>query len=408
MQNLVERLQVFNRDRDPWLLALKYQTMRSDMFAFFRGTCHLFYEDWPANSSLNEAPAVWNCGDFHLNNLGSYKADNRLVYFNINDFDEAALAPCTWDMARLFTCLLISTRLQHLTQANALTLCQSFLEIYARTLVKAHIRTLEEEEVSGFVKDLRLQVKNRNRKAFLDALTVFNGEKRILRIDGKHFTPATEMERAAVVDAVGRWTAKEPAPGFFKVLDVAHRIAGVGSLGVKRYVLLVEGKGSPDQNYLLDLKQEIPSCLYPFLRLPQPQWANQAERVVSIQQWTQVMPPALLAAVELGGEGYVLRELQPREDKVQAESLAAKLERWEEVVRVIAKVLAWDQLHGGGHHGSATAPMLIDFAQTMHWREDLLGYAQYYAAQVEEDYRTFCSAFDSGSFSSQREGRATG
>lgn len=202
MQNLVERLQAFNQGRDPRLLALKYRAMRTDMFAFFRGTCHLFYEDWPANSSLNEAPAVWNCGDFHLQNLGSYKADNRLVYFNINDFDEAALAPSTWDLARLLTCLLISTRLQGLTQANAVTLCNSFLENYARTLVKAHVRTLEEEEVSGFVRDLRLQVKNRNRKGLLDARTLSSGEKRTLRIDGKHFTPATETERAAATAAM--------------------------------------------------------------------------------------------------------------------------------------------------------------------------------------------------------------
>lgn len=396
MRNLVERLQVFNQGRDPQLLTLKYQTMRTDMFGFFRGTCHLFYEDWPANSPLNEAPAVWNCGDFHLGNLGSYKADNRLVYFNINDFDESALAPSTWDLARMLTCLMISTRLQRLTHNNALTLCNFFLETYTQTLVKAHVRTLEEEEVSGFVEDLRLQVKNRNRKAFLEAHTTLSGEKRTLRLDGKHLTPVTGTERTEATAAVERLAAMEPDPGFFKVLDVAHRIAGVGSLGVERYVLLVEGKGSPDQNYLLDVKQELPSSLSPFLQLSQPQWVNQAERVVSIQQWAQVMPPALLAAVNLGGVGYVLRELQPVEDKVQLERLGAKLERWEEVVRVIAKVLAWDQLHGGGHHGSATAPKLKEFAQAMDWQAALLKYAQSYAAQVEEDYRTFCAAFDSG------------
>ena len=108
------------------------------------------------------------------------------------------------------------------------------------------------------------------------------------------------------------------------------------------------------------------------------------------------MPPALLSTVDLGNVSYVLRELQPIEDKVQVERLGAKLERWEEVVRVIAKVLAWDQLHGGGHHGSATARKLREFAQAMDWQAALLKYAQSYAAHVEEDYRTFCSAFDSG------------
>lgn len=400
MQNLVERLQTYNQGRDPAVLALKYQTMRTDVFAFYRGTCHLFYEDWPANSSLNEAPAVWSCGDFHLQNLGSYKADNRLVYFNVNDFDEAALAPYTWDLARLFTCLFITTSMENLTRANALTLCNSFLETYVQTVMKAHVRTLEEEEVTGFVKDLRLQVKNRNRKALLDARTVLTGERRTLRLDGKHHTAVTEAERAEVSAAIEHWAQKEPDPGFFKVLDVAHRIAGVGSLGVTRYVVLVEGKGSPDRNYLLDLKQELPSCLERFLKAPQPRWANQAERAVSIQQWTQVMPPAMLSVVELGDTGYVLRELQPTEDKVQLDSLGAKLERWAEVVQVIAKVVGWDQLFSGGRHGSTAARPLQEFVQTMDWREVLLKYAQDYAAHVEEDYRTFCAAFDSGRFSS--------
>ena len=47
MQNLVERLQVFNQGRDPQLLTLKYQAMRADMFGFFRGTCHLFMKIGP-------------------------------------------------------------------------------------------------------------------------------------------------------------------------------------------------------------------------------------------------------------------------------------------------------------------------------------------------------------------------
>ena len=94
MENLVARIKAFNHGRDPQLIQLKYKAMRPDVFAFYRGTCHLFYEDWPANTSLDNAPPVWICGDLHIQNLGSYKADSRLVYFNINDFDESALAPC--------------------------------------------------------------------------------------------------------------------------------------------------------------------------------------------------------------------------------------------------------------------------------------------------------------------------
>ena len=64
--------------------------MCEDAFAFLRSTCHLFYEDWPADTPLNEAPLAWICGHLHLENFGTFKGDNRLAYFDINDFDEAS------------------------------------------------------------------------------------------------------------------------------------------------------------------------------------------------------------------------------------------------------------------------------------------------------------------------------
>ncbi|TMD46636.1 MAG: DUF2252 domain-containing protein, partial [Chloroflexi bacterium] len=53
MPNLVARIKAFNQGRDPQLIQLKYKAMRPDVFAFYRGTCHLFYENWPANTSLD-------------------------------------------------------------------------------------------------------------------------------------------------------------------------------------------------------------------------------------------------------------------------------------------------------------------------------------------------------------------
>ena len=100
VRDVVERIRSFNQGRDAERLRMKYQRMLASSFAFFRGTCHLFYEDWPAGSPLNSAPPAWICGDLHLENFGTYKGDNRLAYFDINDFDEATLAPCTWDLAR--------------------------------------------------------------------------------------------------------------------------------------------------------------------------------------------------------------------------------------------------------------------------------------------------------------------
>src|SRR4051812_19196136 len=95
-----ERLEAANAGRDPERLNIKYAEMRSDAFAFLRGSCTLFYEDLPIRE-LPPAPRVWCSGDLHLENFGAYKGENRLVYFDLNDFDEACLAPATWDLVRV-------------------------------------------------------------------------------------------------------------------------------------------------------------------------------------------------------------------------------------------------------------------------------------------------------------------
>jgi len=95
------RIDAYNADRIPELVERKYEKMTKDPFVFFRGTAHLFWEDWPsAAHGLDDAPLAWSCGDLHLENFGSYRGENRLAYFDLNDFDDAALAPATRDPAR--------------------------------------------------------------------------------------------------------------------------------------------------------------------------------------------------------------------------------------------------------------------------------------------------------------------
>ena len=394
MNDVVERIQEFNQGRDPQLIQLKYQLMQTDAFAFFRGTCHLFYQDWPTDSPLNQAPAAWICGDLHLQNLGCYKGDNRLVYFNINDFDEAALAPCTWDLARFLTCLLVAAPTLKINEAKALKLCTSFLDVYTKALARGRVRPLDDDNAVGPAKDLLFQIKHRPRAAFLDAHTTKSGSTRKLLINGKETQPVTEAERAEVTGVMQKWGAQQLNPPFFTLLDVAHRIAGIGSLGVERYVLLVEGKGSPDGNYLLDLKAEPASSLQPYLQVHQPDWHSQAERCVDIQQWVQGIPPALLSAVQMDEQSYVLREMQPLEDKVNLKPVAGKLHQLEQLMDVIAKVVAWGQLRSAGRQSAADANELMDFAHSSSgWQKDLLRYAKNYAVRVNEDYKTFRSAY---------------
>ena len=401
MSNVVERIETFNQGRDPHLIGLKYQAMRTDAFAFLRATCHLFYEDWPAQTPLNDAPASWSCGDLHWQNLGSYKGDNRLVYFQVNDFDEAVLAPCTWDLARFLVSILVSAPQLDVKETKAQKLCAYFLDAYTDELAKGRIRSIEENGTTGLVRDLLFQVRTRARKALLDSRTTLTNEGRRLIIDGKRATPANGGEKNAVARLVEEWGAKQHDPRFYHVLDVAHRIAGIGSLGVERYVVLVEGKGSPDHNFLLDLKAATPSSLQPYLTVAQPHWTDEAARVATIQRWIQGNPPALLAAVPLADKFYVLRELQPVEDKINIAPLQGKQDRLEKLLKTVAKVIAWGQVRSAGRQGAANAYDLMHFAQASHWRDSLLDYAHAYAGQVKQDYETFCKAYESGALTPQ-------
>ena len=99
--NIVKRILKANQGRGPERLAMKFLALRSGPFPFLRGTCHLFYERLASSGFGASAPPVWRCGDLHRENFGSCKGDNRRVYFDINDFDEAAPAPATWELVRL-------------------------------------------------------------------------------------------------------------------------------------------------------------------------------------------------------------------------------------------------------------------------------------------------------------------
>lgn len=395
MNTIVDSILKYNAGREPERVALKYQTMRQDAFAFMRGTCHLYYQDWPASDKqLNGAPLAWISGDLHLENFGCYKGDNRLVYFDLNDFDEAVLAPATWELGRWLTSIMVAAKSLLVPKDDAIRLCQIGLDSYAATLTAGKARWLERETAKGMIRDLLNPLTLRTRKTFLSSRTKLRKGKRWIKVDGKHALALEPQEKANVMAFVEEYARQQPNPDFYRPLDAARRIAGTGSLGIDRYVILVEGRGSPDCNYLLDLKEAIPSALIPYVRHKQPEWQSEAHRIVGVQHCAQAIAPAFLSAVTFKEKPFVFKGLQPSQDKLALEGWNGKLKRLEQVIRSMGEIVAWSHLRGGGRSGSAIADEWVAFGDQRDWQSPLFKYATSYAAKVEADWEKYCRKYD--------------
>ncbi len=390
-RDIWELIQAFDRDRRSELLARKYQKMRKNALAFFRGSCHLFYRDLP-RSSLNLAPSVWICGDLHLENFGAYKGEDRQIYFGINDFDESILAPCTWDIIRLVTSILLAVDSLPFDRADGERLAQLYFSSYANALSAGNISAIVEANARGIVANLLADLHHRKRSDFLAERTTLKKEKRQLKFDDEKTLTISSEQYRLVSRAIENWAQTQVNPDFFEVLDIGFRVAGTGSLGLDRYLILVAGKGSPDRNYLLDLKQQPNSALQPYSICQQPEWKNPATRVMGVQKLVQSSPPALLAAIEFNNHSYLLRELQPTQDKIEIEPARISLERFEKLIDTMGEITAFMHLHGSGKLGAISAQDLIDFGRNLDWQRQVLDYAINYARQVQLDFEYFCQA----------------
>jgi len=402
MTSVIDRIREFNADREPERLALKYQRMRVNAFAFFRGTAHLFYEDWVKGGPLDAAPLAWLSGDLHLENFGSYKGDNRLGYFDLNDFDEAYLAPATWDLARFTTSLYLAAETLKLGDADARALAAGFLDAYGTALNDGKPRWVERSTAEGLVRQLLRRVKRRTRRQLLDEATTGRHKGRKFTLDAGHRLVVSRADRAGVVASLKAFAASEHCPeefsgNFMRVLDVVRRVAGTGSLGVRRFAVLVEGRGSPDGNFVLDVKEARISALAPYAAAPQPNWPNEASRVVGIQRRAEAIAPALLHVIMIGKSSFVLKELQPLIDRLTIDE-STSAEDLALIMTTMGHVLGWSHLRASGRQGSAIADDLVTFGGERWWGRETLAFARRYRETVKSDFEAFAEAYDEGAF----------
>jgi uncharacterized protein (DUF2252 family) len=232
-------------------------------------------------------------------------------------------------------------------------------------------------------------VRGRKRRTLLGERTKKKGGHRRIRVDGVKALAATRDDRARVTRVVEQLGAKLDEKHFYRVLDVARRVAGCGSLGLVRWIVLVEGKGSPRGNFLLDLKEARSPASTGHSPYMQPRWKSDAERIVAVQGRVQAVSPALLTSLSLDGRGFVLRELQPLQDRMRMEAWGGDIANLCDAMTTMGRVTAWAALRASGRQGSAIADDLIAFAKERGWRRAVLAMARRVAERTLSEWRAF-------------------
>ncbi|MBN8822937.1 MULTISPECIES: DUF2252 family protein [unclassified Spirosoma] len=392
-EKLLDHLQQINRDRRPDLLMWKYRAMRENAFRFFRATPSLFYQNMHPELMADAYPVCWSCGDLHLENFGSFRGSNKLVYFDINDFDEALLAPATVDLTRLVASLFVAAPLLRHSPETSRQLAYRFLTTYRQLLLLSKPRSIERQTSKGILNEFLTQVARRSRKELINRLTHGHGRKRQLRLIKDRILPLPKQER----EVVWSWLKSALAEGAdYRLRDVKFRMAGTSSIGLNRYVALVES--ASHKLHLLDIKATRSSVAEPYLNVSQPCWPNPANRIVALQNRLQDVPPAnLWPLVGLDGEFFAVRSLQPQADRLDLTNKRIRgKQRLGKLIDTMAQLTASAHLRSGGHQGSAIADELITFANKTVWVSELVAWAEAYAQQVFLDFDQFQAAFDAG------------
>ncbi len=393
----VDAIVRFNKDGKPEVVKLKYARMAANVFAFFRGTDHLFADRWNALRPADEGPAILICGDLHLENFGAYQTDDADFRFDINDFDEALIAPCSVDLARCTTSILLAAEIWQIPTVEASEIAVEYLTSY-REAVLAAVRTGKPGEIcagagDGPIWELLGETAMGTRAKLLDHHTRQNkhGERRIMPSDDKH-PPISERKAALVREAVERHGATTPTPEAYEVLDVTGRIVGIGSLGVRRYLVLIAGGGTPDTNRLLDVKEAVPCSVLNCTRVSQPDTGgNDAVRVVRAQRQLQSRPTAALAALDIDERHYRMREMIPDENRSKLDRFQRKPEKLRRSMAVAGQLTAWSHVRGAGSN-------LSDARSLAAWAESpaldaVLPCAVRFSGITCRDFQAFSTAY---------------
>lgn len=420
----VSLLQEQDRGHIEHLLPIKYGRMLESPFAFLRGSAVVMASDL-VSSPITGIPVIL-CGDAHLSNFGVFATPERQLVFDINDFDEVYPGPWEWDLKRLAASAVVAGRENGFKKKKCRQLAVDLVMVYQHAMGKfakanaldvwyyhvdadAVLEVFERTTRRGAESAMKM-IKKARRKTHqqtMEKLTHFESGRRWIISDPPLLVPFSEMgleeyldendkqqlAKDMVEDTWAKYLASLPDEKRFllrnyQIVDGALRVGGVGSVGTRCVILLLEGESENDA-LILQLKEAGPSVLEAYLT--EKRYSEHAERVVTGQRLIQASSDIFLGwhTSKLSSHQYYWRQLKDMKGSADVGAMDYKSLRT--YLGVCAWCLARAHARTGDESGiSGYIGKNDDFAEAVG------DFAVAYAEQTEKDYQLLVQAVESG------------
>ena len=407
-RDVVELIEASNKGRLENLVPVRHGRMLQSAFAFYRGTAAIQAYDLAGTPS--SGIIVQACGDCHLMNFGGFATPERTLAFDINDFDETLPAPFEWDLKRLAASFVVAARWRGLKDAQGREAAVQAVSSYRESMRKragTHVLDAwysqitmndilaivgKDAEMIGRVKKKMSEAQKRTGEAVLHKITalseglprfvdqpplLYHVERSKLNERGMakffaHYRDTLPEERRVLFDR-------------YKLVDVAIKVVGVGSVGTRCYVGLF--MAAPDDALLLQVKEARPSVLEKFVKQ---RVSHNGQRVVVGQRLMQSASDIFLGWSK-GAENRDFYVRQLRDMKISADPENA-------TPRVLRNYAAMCGLAlARAHDKAGDAAMIAGYLGGTDRFDKAIGdYAIAYADQAERDYQSFVKGVRAG------------
>ena len=403
------------KTRLPDLVPIRYARMLTSPFAFLRGAAAIMAADLSANGETTGIN-VQACGDMHVANFGVFASAERNLIFGINDFDETLPGPWEWDLKRLVASIVASGRFlgadKDLCRESVMEAVSTYrkkmkeyaykgnLELWYSTINAKDVLKALNPSARKAADKIMSKARQRTHMQVLGKMTDLVDDKYRLKVNAPFIVRETHTQAGRPIEeALGLVLEsyfkslahdRKNLLKHYRIVDIARKIVGVGSVGTRCWIIFLTGNNSEDPLFL-QVKEAQPSVLEPFLDRSSLSHTDHGRRVVEGQRLIQGAPDIFLGWGELDGIHFYIRQLRDMKGGVEFDPKTVKLENMPQYSSLCAWALAL------AHAKSGDAAMIAGYAgNSDELDEAMVNFAFAYADQTEKDFNTLAAAAKNG------------